>query len=140
MTDLLKTNINIVVDSNVWISALIFGGNSRKVFEQSISSNSLICVSEELLNETRRIVLRKFKSFQPDLESFILALESRIYKVNLGSIFIDICRDPNDNFIIETAVISKSTYIISGDKDLLSLKNYKKIKIITPLDFIKLSE
>jgi len=128
----------IVIDSNVWISALVFGGNARAIFEYSIRNGVTISVSLEIINEVRRIVLKKFNSFKPDLEDFILALNPRLNYVTLGSVFVEICRDPNDNFVIETAVISESKHIVSGDKDLLSLKPYKGIKFVSPADFVEM--
>jgi len=132
-------NLNyIVIDSNVWISALVFGGNARSIFEYSIRNGVTISVSLEILNEVRRITIKKFKPFKSDLEDFIHALNSRLNYVTLGSVIVEVCRDPNDNFIIETAVISKSRYIISGDKDLLSLKSYKGIKFLSPAEYVEL--
>lgn len=49
-----------------------------------------------------------------------------------------VCRDPDDNKILDLAVFSGAKYIITGDKDLLSLISYKDIKIITPADFFNL--
>ncbi|MCL4550295.1 MAG: putative toxin-antitoxin system toxin component, PIN family [Bacteroidetes bacterium] len=47
----------------------------------------------------------------------------------------EICRDKDDNNILETAVAAKANVIISGDKDLLVLKKYKNISIISPREF-----
>ena len=129
---------SIVIDSNVWISALVFGGNARAIFEYSIRNGVTISVSIELINEVRRIVFKKFKSFKSDLEDFILAINSKLDYVMLGSVLVEVCRDPNDNFVIETAVISKSKYIVSGDRDLLELKAYKGIKFVSPADFVRM--
>ncbi len=48
---------------------------------------------------------------------------------------IHICRDPDDDKFIDCAVDAKCLYIVSGDKDLTSLKNYKDIQIVTVAEF-----
>ena len=50
-------------------------------------------------------------------------------------IVINVCRDPDDNKFIACAVDAKAIYIVSGDKDLLSVENYDEIEIVTARDF-----
>ena len=50
-------------------------------------------------------------------------------------IVINVCRDPDDNKFIACAVDAKAIYIVSGDKDLLSVENYDEIEIVTAKDF-----
>ena len=128
---------SLVIDSNVWVSALVFGGNPRLVFEHCIKSGVIISVCPELISEARRIILKKFKSFTEDFEELVSVLEIRLNYVMLGSILVEVCRDDKDNYLIETAIISKSRYLISGDKDLLSLKKYKGIIFLSPADYLE---
>lgn len=127
--------MRVVVDTNVWVSALVFGGNPRKVFEQIISRGYLIVVSEELLSEIRRVISGKFPDFAADLEALVVALGLRIEKTVLGAQTIKIARDPKDNMVLETAIAGGADYIISGDDDLLSLKKFKTVKIVSPANF-----
>jgi predicted nucleic acid-binding protein len=57
--------------------------------------------------------------------------------IKLGSVTITICRDPDDNRILETAIIGDCECIVSGDKDLLSLEHYHKIRILKPAEFLE---
>jgi hypothetical protein len=50
----------------------------------------------------------------------------------------DICRDSKDNFLLSLSFIGNADYLVTGDKDLLELKEYKGTKIITPNEFDKL--
>ena len=127
----------VVVDTNVWISALVFGGNPRKVFEKIISDGLTLVVSEQILAETRRILHAKLPDFIEDFEALLMALRLRTVIVKLGSISIHISRDPADNMVIETAVVGQADIIISGDDDLLTIQKYQTIIIIPPADFIK---
>ena len=128
----------IVIDSNVWISALIFGGNPEKILKLFIDNKVEVVMSEEIITELRRIIINKFPLFVNSLNLLEASLRKDTVFVQLGSITIDASRDVDDNRIIETAYIGKAQYIISGDKDLLVLKKYEYIKILNPGDFLKI--
>jgi putative PIN family toxin of toxin-antitoxin system len=49
---------------------------------------------------------------------------------------IELCKDPDDNKFIECALASKSSFIVSGDKDLLEISGYKNIQVITPRNYV----
>lgn len=129
--------MKIVIDSNVWISALVFGGNPRRIFERAIIEGWTIVVSEEIFTEVRRVLTDKFSDFVDDFESFQAVLQPHTTIVQLGRIRVAISRDEDDNRVIETAIIGDVSHIITGDKDLLVLLKYKKISILTPSDFLE---
>ena len=128
----------IVIYSNVWISALIFGGNPEKILKLFIDNKVEVVMSEEIITELRRIIINKFPLFVNSLNLLEASLRKDTVFVQLGSMTIDASRDVDDNRIIETAYIGKAQYIISGDKDLLVLKKYEDIKILNPGDFLKI--
>jgi putative PIN family toxin of toxin-antitoxin system len=128
----------LVVDSNVWISALVFGGAPRQVFEAIVRDGLRLVVSAEILTEVRRVVGVKFPDFTDDVEALIGVLHDHLASVALGSITIDVCRDPDDNRVLETAILGEAEAIVSGDKDLLVLEGYESVAIITPQDWLAL--
>ncbi|MGB3024173.1 MAG: putative toxin-antitoxin system toxin component, PIN family [Candidatus Saccharimonadales bacterium] len=132
-----STPSRVVIDSNVWISALVFGGTPRRVLESCVQAGARIVISEQLLTETRRIINVKFVDFADDFESLIVSLALFIDVVQLGSQTVTVCRDPVDNMIFETALAGRAQVIISGDKDLLVLKHYQTVRIVTPTDFVQ---
>jgi putative PIN family toxin of toxin-antitoxin system len=127
----------IVIDSNVWISALVFGGNPRKVFERAVSDGWTIVTSEEIFTEVRRIVQQKFPDFIQDFEYLVIALQHNIFVVKLGSLPVSVSRDHNDDMVIETALIGGASHIITGDKDLLVVANFKSVIILSPQLFLQ---
>lgn len=135
-----NAKLRVVLDTNVWLSALVFGGKPRKVVELLVRDLIDIVISQEMLTEMRRKIVGKFPDFIEDLEHMELLIERDVELVKLGSLTINICRDPDDNRIIETAAIGVCEYIVSGDKDLLSLGSYKEIRIVTPSDFVTLMD
>lgn len=52
---------------------------------------------------------------------------------------IQVCRDPEDDKILELAVSGKTDYILTGDDDLLVLNPFQRVSIITPTDFLLVS-
>ena len=128
--------MRIVIDSNVWISALVFGGNPRRIFEQVVANGWTIVASEEIYTEIRRVLVTKFDNFLEDFDIFQAILRPYIEIIKLGGVKVTLCRDEDDNRVIETATIGNAGYIISGDKDLLVLENFERAEILTPTDFI----
>ncbi len=63
--------VPVVVDSNVWISALVFGVAPRRVFETVVREGLRLVASAEILTETRRVVAAKFPDFADDLETLL---------------------------------------------------------------------
>ena len=127
--------LRVVLDSNVLLSALIFGGKPREVIEWLIK-NATVVYSAEIITEIRRVVTAKFPSFSTELSLVEKLLERDAIKVKIGSLNITASRDPGDNAIIETAMIGACQYIVSGDNDLLVLKAYEGITLLRPADFL----
>ncbi|MFT4052131.1 MAG: putative toxin-antitoxin system toxin component, PIN family [Microbacterium sp.] len=122
----------LVIDANVWVSALVFGGAPREVFETVVRRGLTVATSAELESETRRVVAAKFPDFADDLAAVRTALTRSTLAVRLGTITIEICRDPDDDRVLETAVLAGADTIVSGDRDLLTLRTYQGIAILTP--------
>lgn len=127
----------VVIDSNVWISAVVFGGNPRALLERVVQDGLLVVVSEEILTEVRRKLHQKFPDFLQGFEDVLQVVQRNVKPVKLGAISIQASRDPKDNMVLETAVIGRADFIVSGDKDLLVLNQCDNIPIVTPADFIK---
>lgn len=130
--------IRIVIDTNVWLSGLVFGGQPGRVLQLFVEDRATVVVSEELLSELRRKISVKFPLYAPQLDSLEASLRLDAEMVGLGNYTISISRDPDDNKFIETAVAGNCQYIVSGDKDLLEIKAYQDVRIVTPAAFLQL--
>jgi putative PIN family toxin of toxin-antitoxin system len=53
---------------------------------------------------------------------------------------VRICRDPDDDFLLETAIAGRADYLVSGDADLLILRKFRKIRIVNPRKFLSVLE
>jgi putative PIN family toxin of toxin-antitoxin system len=125
-----------VIDTNVWISGLVIGGNPAKVIGMFIEGDIVVVTSEELLSELRRKIHQRFPLFAPQLPRLEASIREKAILVHLGARRITVSRDPNDNMVIETALTGNAHYIISGDKDLLVLDSYEGVMILNPEEFL----
>lgn len=130
--------IKAVLDTNVFISALFWKGSPYQVLKNGIEGEFVIVSSSEILAEVRERLLNKFEFPPEDTFSFIEIITVNSFIVdpllNLNIVKVD----PKDNKIIECAVAGKADYIVSGDKHLLDIKEYDKIKIISPKEFLEI--
>lgn len=129
--------MRIVIDSNVWVSALVFGGMPRKVLETVVQRGHTIVLSQEILTEVRRVLHAKFPDFTGDFEDLLVAVAPRVQYIALGSLHVDVCRDPDDNRVLETAVLGGAACIVSGDRDSLTLGAWERVSIVVPSDFLR---
>lgn len=130
--------LKIVIDTNVWISGLVFGGPPEYIVRLFAENTLSVVISEEIITELRRIVTTKFPKFMPKLALLELSLKQDAETVKLGGLTISVSRDPDDNKIIETAILGDCQYIVTGDHDLLVLKTYQGVKILKPTEFLNL--
>ena len=129
--------MRIVVDTNVVISGTFFRGNPRRVLEAIIKSEVDAYATLEIIDEyqsiVNRIIYRGEGSF--DSSGFIRFIAD----LNLieTSTEVSVCRDTDDNKFISCAIDADAHFIVSGDKDLLDLKQYEGIRMITAADFVE---
>lgn len=96
--------------------------------------------SSEILEEyteTVEYLKEKFPGKKPKVP--LIEIEAKCNVIEVRS-KVDVCRDPDDNKFIECALDSKCYYIVSGDKDLLTVEKYEDIEIVTVADFLKIFE
>ncbi|MEK7127213.1 MAG: putative toxin-antitoxin system toxin component, PIN family [Patescibacteria group bacterium] len=132
MTSLIK--FKAVVDTNVFISGLIFDGLPLKVIEAIQNKKVLLVTSAEIELEIL-LKLAKFNYGQENIVDLKQQFEKGALRVVPKS-KVDICRDLKDNKFLEAALESRADFLVSGDKDLLTLKTFHKTQIITPKEFL----
>ena len=132
--------IRVVIDTNVVISALLFGGTPGKLIPLWKSGHIITLASAEIIDEYIQVMTYpKFKLSEEEIH-YLLYFEILPYLavVSVGPALSPIIeKDPSDDKFILCAEAGKANFIISGDQHLISHKNYKKIKIINPEQFLK---
>ena len=95
-----------------------------------------VAVCDHIRNEIVRILTKKLHwELKRATQDLTVYFEKATWVPISGKIR-GVCRDPDDDAIIECAVNSNAELIISGDKDLLALKQYNQIRIITPREYL----
>lgn len=126
----------VVLDTNILISGILFGGKPGEIINLVIDEKVSGITSSILLAELIEVLNKKFEFPQEEIElikqeieeSFLIANPKKpIHKLN----------DEDDNRVLEAAVEGKCDVIVTGDKELLELAQYRNIKIITPEEFLK---
>lgn len=96
------------------------------------------CTSPDLLREAEDVLLRPKFGLQPNQVSIIVALFRDTFKiVHPVRGVTDIVDDPQDNAVLEAADAASADRIVSGDKHLLGLKEWRGIRIVSPADFMR---
>lgn len=129
--------MRIVIDTNVLISGVFFGGFPRNILSAVVSQKITACATAEIINEYEEIVQEMIDRKQGHFNSVILSPLIEAMEIIETNTHIEICRDPDDNKFLECARDSHALYIVSGDKDLLVIEEYEKIQIVTAKDFCK---
>jgi hypothetical protein len=133
--------MRLVLDVNVWISGLLWGGSPRQILNLAKGGAVTIFVSDPILNELTEVIARpKFQSRMRSLDITIEDLMGIAHELSETYIPIAVdvpeLRDPDDAVIIGTAIAAKAKIIVSGDLDLLVLKEFANIPILTPTNFL----
>lgn len=127
-----KSEIRVVIDTNVWISFLI-GKTLAGLAEAIINERVKILFSEELVDELLEVLHRpKFEKHfsRAEITELISLIHIKFEQVEITEHFTD-CRDPKDNFLLDLCVSGNADYLITGDEDLLSLTPFHGIEIIS---------
>ena len=129
--------MKIVIDANIFISSFFWGGNPRMVFDRVINGLDSLFITDKILNEIAEVMLRdKFALENHKVKEYIKIIENHSIKIYHDENIEKVSRDSDDNKILKCALEGKVDFIITGDNDLLVLKEYKNIKIIDPKKYL----
>jgi len=126
----------LVVDANAWISSLLtpeFHERLKIVFDERYH----LMVSEELFRDLASAMRKPYltsRISRADYELFVSMLQTDAELVDVHSV-IDVCRDPKDNFLLALAKEGNADYLITGDDDLRSIKQFEKTIIVSLNEF-----
>lgn len=125
-----------VFDTNIFVSALVFpGGRAEVAVLKAINGDVEILISKPIINETLEVLARKFDRNAEELARVAIFF-SELGKLVSPKIKLKILSDEPDNRILECAVAGHADIIVTGDRTMLRLSEYKKVKIIALKDFL----
>lgn len=127
----------VVLDTNVIISSLLFGGRPRDLFQLVLERKIVAISSDFLLTELFGILTQKFaypseqlRLLERKIKKYLLVVRP---KVQLFAV-----KGAPDNRVLEAAVEGKCRFIVTGDKELLALGVFQNIHIVTISQFLRL--
>jgi uncharacterized protein len=129
--------VKVVIDTNVLVSGIFWNGAPSDVLDLWARDKITVVVSPAIIFEYERVLEemdRKRPSGQADVWSLFIAQHSLL--VHPSGPF-RICRDPEDDKFLHCAVFSGAKFLVSGDKDLLTLKALSGLQIVSPAEFLK---
>ena len=129
--------MKLVLDTNIFISAFYWGGNSQKIIDRIIEGIDELFVSEQIINEVSEVMTRpKFKTEKVAINGYTKTIEKSGKKILIEGKIKGICRDKDDDDKLECAIMCNADFIITGDDDLLVIRKYENISIITPKEYL----
>lgn len=132
--------ILVVADTNVFISALMFGGLPGSFLDLAFMRSFLLVTSPALLEELDEKLRLKFEVSQDDADLIRGRLEAVAFVVKPDMVLDAVAEDPDDNRVLECAVAGKADYIVSGDRHLQKLGSYRGVPILTVRQFMEAIE
>ena len=131
--------VRVVIDTNLCISMLI-GKQVKQLRQVFVSSGYELAISEALINEILRVAARpKFARYfnADDVRDFVSFLRENSLRFQVGNDIPQRCRDPKDDFLLELAVAADADILLSGDADLIDMKQIGHCQIMTVSEFIQ---
>jgi putative PIN family toxin of toxin-antitoxin system len=126
----------LVVDANIWISTLLSPKFHARV-EIVFGSEYNLLVSGQLFRDLERTMRKPYLVTHINRQGYdelVSLLRTDAELVDVRSI-VEICRDSKDNFLLALAKDGNADYLITGDVDLLVMKEFEQTKIVTLSDF-----
>lgn len=132
----LSTKLQVVVDTNVFVSGILFGGNPDIILDSVKGNQVTLLMSSELASEIMT-VLHRFPLTQADWSDAKYILSHHIKKIT-RTIRMNKSRDPKDDMLLALSFAGHADYLVTGDKDLLVLRTFGDTQIVTPKQFVSI--
>src|SRR3989338_10524523 len=133
---MLEHKIKFVLDTNTIISGLLWKGNEFQLLKHIEQEEAIFVLTNEIVAELEAVL--RYPRLSKYIQQAGITVEELLAKICSLAILqldpvekVEVCRDRKDNKFLSCALAANADYIVSGDNDLLVLKEYKGIKILT---------
>ena len=133
--------MKVVIDTNVWLSALLWGGQPSLIIQlieqkqiQAISSENILTELTDILQKPK--LQKRLDRLKITADAVVIIAKRLMTLVVIEEVIIPELRDPKDQMVLATAISGDAQIVISGDKDLLVLHPYGNISILLPQEFL----
>jgi len=128
--------VRVVFDTNIFISALVIpGSRAEKAILRSRDGADTLLISKPILDELLSTLARKF-SRDPEALSQVAVMMMEMAELVEPRNTVEVFKDDPDNRILECAESGRADVIVTGDKEMLLLKRYQGIQLISLRDYL----
>ena len=130
--------MRIVLDTNVFVSGVFFGGPPGRILEGWRDSEVEVMISHEIIEEYVRVGERLLEQFPGvDLEPALDLIATSATLVRAQPLPEPVCRDADDDKFLACALAASAVYVVSGDRDLLDESPYQGVTVVRPRVFVE---
>ena len=127
----------VVIDSNIIVSILKGSATLSLIYAAFKEGRFRLIISAEILKELSAVLYQpRLRIDHQDIKELFSLIKLKAIRLKPRIKLTNACRDPKDNFILELGMEAKADFIVTGDKDLLMLKSFHGISILTPKEFL----
>ena len=126
--------MKVTLDANVLVAAFAAHGLCEVVYQICLAEHEML-VSEYILREVRRALRGKLKLSIVHADEIMALIRENALIVKADKVEADACRDPQDLHVLGTLIAGQADCLVTGDKDLLALKSFRSIPILSPRAF-----
>ncbi len=130
--------LTAVFDTNILFSATGWRGNPFQCVEQARVGQFPVFTCAELMEELAEKLATRLHFSADQVAETLADYLGFLQVIQIPKALAAVCRDPDDNMVLECALESHAQYIVSGDMDLLELKDFRGIRIVRAAEFVKL--
>ncbi len=137
--------VKVVLDTNVWISIVFNKTLARELLPLINDDKITVYLSRALLKELGSVLTyprieELLERSDVDKRTALSAILRTAVMVRAKESVYEIKNDPADNRVLECAVAAGATFIVTGDKHLLTLKRFRGVEIVSPNEFMERQE
>jgi len=131
--------VRVLLDTNVLVSAILFGGVPRSLLEHGIRGELDLVTSPALMDELEELLHRKF-GFPAEAARQVRAELELLADVVRPKVVPRVLRDRDDDEVLAAALTGDAEVIVTGDNDLLEVGSHRGVQILPPRDFLNLAD
>ena len=128
-------SVRVVFDTNVYVSAVRYGGKPAKIVDRAINGDFQLLTSLPLKAELGRVLREKFSYTPQEVSETATSLWKNAEWI-VPRRRLNLCPDEPDNRVLECAMDGHADFIVTGDRDLLNLPAIDGLAILTPAAFL----
>jgi uncharacterized protein len=128
--------VRVVFDTNVLVSAFTALGLCHQAYERALLGEDIM-TAQGPLSELRRVLSDKMGLGARLAGEIVAAVADDAEVITPLPLALSVCRDPDDDWVLATALAGRAEAIVTGDEDMLALKNHRGVRILTPRAFLE---